>query len=532
MEAGHMEHDYVIVGSGSAGSALAARLVEKGASVLLLEAGKRERLHVTRLPGAVTHVIGNKRYDWDIATEPDPTRNDGIEKWPRGRVPGGSSAINGMIYIRGDAKDYDEWEALGNPGWGWRDVLPYFRKLETADAGTDNLVRGGMGPQRVSTVQWRHPVSQKFISTFANLGVAENPDLNGVSHEGVGWNQGSIKNGIRHSAFDAYVLPKLSNPKLTFWDEALVERVDFDGKRATGVVVRRGGAVVHVAATIGVILSAGAINTPQILLLSGIGDTAELAKHAIRTVVESPEVGRNLMEHTGLWVTVELDIPTANQYGSRLGKLKALASWVFGRTGLLSVPTAQVLAFIRSTTAQAVPDLQFHLFPFGWTVKNGKIHFPPRNQITILVNLNHPKSRSHVALKSSDPRVPIAIYPRLLDDPADVDTIRRGLDWVRKLVSTPPLGSHVLNVCDIPPADAGREADEAYIRRAAGPFQHPVGTCRMGSDETAVVTPDLKVRGAEGLWVADASIFPRLTAGNTNSTAIMIGERASDLIHP
>ncbi|RWG07752.1 MAG: choline dehydrogenase [Mesorhizobium sp.] len=527
-----MEFDYIVVGSGSSGSPLAARLVEKGASVLLLEAGKRERINLTRVPAALIHTIGHDRYDWNFTTEPDPSRNGLVEKWPRGRVPGGSSAINGMIFIRGAAKDYDAWESLGNTGWGWDSVLPYFRKMETADQGSDNAYRGGMGPQRVSALRWRHPVSQKFIDSFVNAGVPLNADLNGRSHEGVAWNQGSTYNGFRHSAFDAFVRPKLKDPKLTFMDGSLVERIMMNGVRATGIAFERDGQKLKASARRGVILSAGSINSPQILMLSGIGDPAELARHGISTVVRSPEVGRNLMEHPGLYVLAELDIPTGNAYTSALGRLRAAAEWALMRRGVLSVPTAQVLAFLKSAPDQNEPDLQFHLFPFGYFRDNGRLRVPKRNLVTILANVNYPKSRGHLALRSKDPREPVAIYPRLLDHPDDLDGVLRGLAWIRKVASTPPFGSSVLKLLDVPPQEAGKAANEAYVRDATVPFLHPVGTCRMGNDDGAVLSPDLRVRGAERLWVADASIFPRHIAGNTNATSIMIGERAADLIHP
>jgi choline dehydrogenase len=528
-----MEHDYIVVGSGSSGSPLAARLVERGASVLLVEAGKRERLNFTHIPAALIHTIGKKRYDWNFQTEPDPTRNGLVEAWPRGRVPGGSSAINGMIFIRGAASDYDAWEALGNKGWGWNSILPYFRKMETADKDMDNAYRGGMGPLRVSALRWRHPIAKKFIDSFVAAGVPFNEDLNGASHEGVAWNQGSTREGRRLSSFEAYIRPKLGDPNLTFMDDTVVERVVFAKRKATGIAVRNKGRRFIITARKGVILSAGAINSPQLLMLSGVGDPAHLKKHGIETLIERSQVGRNLLEHPGLYILAELDIETANSLARPINSLKAAAEWVFKKTGVMSVPTAQVLAFVKSKPEIANTDLQFHLFPFGWVrSKRGKIKVPDRNLVTMLVNINHSKSTGHLELRSSDPLDPVKIFPRLLDHPDDLKSVLDGLEWIRKLASTPPFGSHVLKMIDVPAANAGRAADEAYVRKATVPFYHPVGTCRMGSDEDAVLTPDLRVRGAENLWVADASIFPTHISANTNATSIMIGERAADLIHP
>ncbi len=527
-----MEYDYIVIGSGSAGCPLAARLVEKNASVLLVEAGKREKLHLTRLPAALIHTVGNKRYDWSYETEPDPTRDGLVEKWPRGRVPGGSSAINGMIFIRGAARDYDAWEALGNPGWGWSSVLPYFRRMETADQDKDNSVRGGLGPQRVSALRWRHPVSKTFIDSFVAAGATFNEDMNGLSHEGVAWNQGSTRDGVRASTWDSFIEPLLGNPKLDFIDDTLVEKIVFDSRRATGILALRHGSKTTYKARRGVILSAGSINSPQLLMLSGIGDSDQLKRYGIQPLVDSPEVGRNMLEHPGLYALAEMTVPTANRMARPLRGALAFAEWLFARKGVMSVPTAQVIAFIRSHPELDEPDLQFHLFPFGLAQTKGKLQVPNKDLVTILMNINHPKSVGHIELRSKDPRTPMAIFPRLLDHPDDLQGLFRGLDWVRKLASTPPFSSQVAHLLDVPPASSGREADEAFLRKAVVPFFHPVGTCRMGPDDRAVIGPDLKVRGVDGLWVADTSIFPRHISGNTNATAIMIGDRASDLIHP
>ena len=524
-----MEADLVIIGAGSAGCVLAARLAENtDLHILVLEAGRRDRIGITRLPAALLKTIGNPRYDWAYTSEPDPTRDGAQELWPRGKTLGGSSAINGMIFIRGAAADYDAWEGMGCSGWGWRDVLPLFRKLETADA-PDNAARGGMGPQRVSALRWRHPLTADFIATGEALGIPRSADLN-VQHEGIGWNQASISDGRRHSAYDAFLRPQLHRPNLRVLDDVLVERIRFEGLRATGVVMRRGGQRQEVTARRGVVLTAGAINSPQLLMLSGIGDAAALRGHGIAPLLHRPEVGQNLMEHPGLYLQAEVTLPTVNQEAQPLRGAWNIARWLLRRDGPVAMPSAQALAFFRSFPEAAEPDLQFHLFPYGSQMVNGKRVIPRERLVTLLVNLSHPKSRGHLALRSADPAAPIAIHPRLLAHEDDLEALLRGLDWLRRMASTPPLGPQVKRLIGSPPESAGRDADIAFLRSATRPFYHPAGTCRMGSDADAVVTPGLAVQGVERLWVADVSVFPRHIAGNTNATALMIGEKAAELI--
>ncbi len=411
-------------------------------------------------------------------------------------------------------------------------MLPYFRRMETADNDKDNGVRGGMGPQRVSALRWKHPVSDLFMKSFLAAGGTYNEDMNGTSHEGVAWNQGSTRDGVRASSFDSFVLPKLSDPNLKFIDDTLVEKVVIKDGRATGIQAVQSGKPVSFAARRGVILSAGSINSPQLLMLSGIGDPEQLKRHGITPLVDSPEVGKNLLEHPGLYALAEMKIPTANRMARPLRGALAFGEWLFRRGGVMSVPTAQIIAFIRSTPDLEYTDLQFHLFPFGLAQTKTRFEVPKADLVTILMNINHSKSVGHLELRSRNPRDKVAIFPRMLDHPDDVDKLLKGIGWIRKITAQPPFADKLLRFLDLPAEGASREEEIAYLRRTTVPFFHPVGTCRMGPDPTAVVRPDLRVRGLEGLWVADASIMPRHISGNTNATAIMIGDKAADLIHP
>lgn len=526
--------DIVVVGAGSSGCVLASRLSEiAGLRVLLLEAGPRDRLGLTRLPSALVRLAGRSGFDWGYTSQPDPSRDGSVEDWPRGRVLGGSSAINGAIFVRGAPADYDAWEAMGNPGWGWRDVLPLFRRMETADA-PDNLWRGGLGPQRVSGLRWVHPLTPKFIAAAVAAGIPFSEDLNGAHHEGIGYNQGSTIDGRRHGAYDAFVAPTRRAPNLQVLSDTLVEQVLFEGRRAVGVQARRGGEPLRITARLGVVILAGAINSPHLLMLSGIGPAAALAERGVSPRLNRPEVGRNLIEHPGLHLQVEVDERTGNQEAAPGRALWNLGRWLLHRNGPIAAPTTQALAFFRSTPDAAEPDLQFHLFPYGAKRGRGRRNVSPLRLLTVLVNVNHPRSRGWIELRSADPAVPAAIHPRLLDDPADLECLAHGLDWVRRVVATPPFGPHVLRLLDAPPPTGDgvkdRAADVAFLRAATVPFLHPAGTCRMGQDAGAVVGPDLAVRGVAGLWVADASIFPRHIAGNINATALMIGEKAASLI--
>jgi choline dehydrogenase len=528
-----MEVDFVVVGSGTAGSVVASRLTEAGRSrVVLIEAGGADRSGITKIPAALVRTIGNRRYDWCFRSEPDATRSGASEEWSRGRVLGGSSAINGMVFIRGAPADFDRWAERGNAGWDWQSVLPLFRRLENSGAENDPW-RGGLGPQRVSQIRYRHPLAGKFIEAAVTSGIPFRDDLNGEKRDGIGWSDGTINRGRRHSAYEAYIKPHLGRDNLAIRDRSLVERIVFSDGRATGVVVRKDGGAAEpetIKARCGVVLCAGAMNSPHLLMLSGIGPASELARFGISPYIDNREVGRNLIEHPGLYVRAEMASRTLNHYSAPWRLPWQVARWLISGDGPLGAPAAQAHGFCRSEADLDEPDIQILFFAYAVLLKNGRRFVPPENLATLLLNVTHPGSRGHLSLKSPDPTLPIAIHPSLLSDPADLEKLVRGLDLLRRIAATPPFGDEVVRYLDLPAADAGREEVVDYVRTSTRPFHHAAGTCRMGSEGDSVVTPELRVRGVEGLWVADASVMPCPVAGNINATTLMIGEKASDLI--
>ncbi len=521
--------DYVVVGGGSSGCALAARLCEDGRhTVAVLEAGRRQWPKTTAIPAALVKTIGDARYDWQYVCEPDPTRANRQEAWPRGRGPGGSGLINGMIFVRGAPQDYDAWEALGARGWGWRDVMPSMRRIESIHGIDADGTRGRDGPQHVSALQYVHPSTRLFVSAAVRAGIPFTRDYNGPEQEGVGFVQAAQLNGRRCSPFDAFLAPAVARGAVTLIEDAQATRVLFHGRKATGVELRGEGTAPRVVqARRCVVLSAGAIDSPALLMRSGIGDARALSALGIEVVTDSPEVGRNLMEHAGAWMRARLDIPTLNQVATPAGRMLAIAKWLGGR-GPATTSTAQSVAFVRTQPDIPEPDIQIHFAAFGFT---GPAQTDPAERLVMIVpSVNHPESRGEIALASADIAVPPRIRPRLLDSANDLATLRRGVRVCEAILGAEPLSRHVVERLERPPLDAGDATLDDWLRQATGPLYHPVGTCRMGSDDSSVVDPELHVRGVTGLAVADASIMPRHISGNTHAAALMIGDRAGDIL--
>ena len=524
--------DHIIVGAGSAGCVLANRLsADAGRTIILLEAGGSDASPIIKMPAATDlYGINNPRYDWRFMTEPDPSRDGRRDLWPRGKVLGGSSSINAMVYMRGQASDYDSWASLGNPGWSYADVLPYFIRSETNENGAD-AHRGGDGPIMVSNVRAMHPLAELFIEAARNTGLPYNADFAGASLEGVGPVQATQKRGWRHSAADAYLKPARRRKNLRIVVKAHATRILFDGRRATGVSYRLPDESERsVAARRSVILSAGAIGSPHLLLLSGIGPAGQLASHGIDTIHGLPGVGQNLQDHVGVYMNYLVDRPTYNSEQSYVRKALHGANWLLFGRGPGTTPGALAMAFARSRPDVADPDLQLHFTPVGYKLTPEELIVLREPAVTAIPNVNRPYSRGELRLRSASSRDAPSIMPRLLEDFRDVEVLTRGCEMIREIFETQPLARHVLRELAPGPECRTPEQWETYLRSDSITIFHPCGTCRMGPGETDVVDHRLRVRGMEGLRVIDASIMPHLVGGNIGAPSIMIGERGADFV--
>jgi choline dehydrogenase len=522
------EFDYVVVGAGSAGCVLADRLSAAGdATVLLLEAGGRDINPFIHMPAGIAKLVGNRRIDWDYHTEPEPELLGRRLYWPRGRVLGGSSSINAMCYTRGAAGDYDEWAAEGLPGWSYRGVLPYFRKAEGQIRGASEF-HGADGPLRVEDLSYRNPLSAVFVEAASSRGWPRNDDFNGARQEGFGFYQVTHSQGRRCSAAVAYLHPARTRPNLTVITRALAARLLLERGRAAGIEFVRGGSLQQVRARRELLLAAGAIGSPQLLLLSGIGDPQGLEAAGVRVEVALPGVGRNLQDHLDFCTLHKCRQPITYDFGLWQEASVALR-YLLTRSGPGASNVAEAGGFLRSRLApDDRPDLQFHFVP-AQLDDHGRNRLPDHGY-TLHVCVLRPASRGQISLRSARPEDPPRIVANYLTAAADLPRLIEGVKLSREILAAAPFDPYRGD--EIFPGPQARADDEiaAVIRRKAETIYHPVGTCRMGADADAVVDAELRVRGVEGLRVVDASVMPRLVGGNTNAPTIMIAEKAADLV--
>jgi choline dehydrogenase-like flavoprotein len=523
------EFDYVIVGGGSAGCVVASRLSEDPRiNVCLLEAGGAGNNWLVNTPIATALMLPSKINNWAFETVPQPGLNGRRGYQPRGRALGGSSAINAMVYIRGHHSDYDYWAALGNSGWAYEDVLPHFKKAECNEDFRDEY-HGNDGPLNVAKLRSRSPFIEYFLEAAQQLQLPSTDDFNGDRQEGIGTYQVTQKNGERCSAARAYIHPHMSRPNLHVVTGASTRRILFENGRAAGAEYQRGDKVERVTAAREVIVSCGALQTPQLLMLSGIGDAAHLSEHGIEVVQNLPGVGRNLQDHVDYVFVYKSR--HADLFGVSLGGarrlLKEIGLYRKSRLGMVTSNFAEAGGFLSTGANGSAPDIQLH-FVVGMVDDHSRKKRLGHG-FSCHVCLLRPKSRGLVTLKSKEATAPPVIDPKFYDDPDDLETMVKGFKITRRIMEAPALKQHSIRDFYTEHLDSDDEI-KTELRNRSDTIYHPVGTCRMGSDKGAVVDAQLRVHGVAGLRVADASIMPTLIGGNTNAASIMIGEKAADMI--
>jgi choline dehydrogenase len=530
------EFDYVIVGAGTAGCVVASRLSEDPkATVLLLEAGGSDMSIWIQMPIGYGRTFFNRRINWMYDTAPVPGLGGRSSYWPRGKVVGGSGSINAMVYVRGQPRDFEDWKALGNPGWGWDDVLPYYKKSEDFDRYSAHHGRGG--PQHVTEITpYVHPICYSFIEAAEELGFPRSSDFNGNHPEGVGIYQINTRGGWRASTANAFLHPARRRKNLKLQTKALARRVLFEGKRANGVEYALGGEVRQVRARREVILCGGAINSPQLLMLSGIGDPAQLKAVGIEPLVAARAVGRNLQDHLAISYFYKVRTATLNDVLHPLmGKALAGLRYLFDRAGPLSMSVNQSGGFVRSDPSQPHPNLQLYFSPVSYTktpLAERKLLNPdPFSAFLLSHNPCRPTSRGHIELASADPAAHPLIQPNYLSTEHDIAEVLAGNRLLRRIAATRPLADVITEEIVPGPAVSGDDQQLEDFRQRADTVYHPTSTCMMGARASdAVVDHRLRVFGVDGLRVIDASIFPTITSGNTNAPTVMVAEKGAAMV--
>ena len=524
--------DYIVVGSGSAGAVVSARLSEDPTKrVLLLEAGGRDRNPWIHIPIGYYKTMFNPNTSWNYETEPEDTVDGRAVLWPRGKTLGGSSSINGLLYVRGQHADYDHWRQLGNAGWGWDDVLPYFKKSENQERGGDEL-HGEGGPLSVSNIRLNHELCEAFIAAGQEAGIKRNDDFNGPDQEGVGYFQMTERNGLRCSTAVAFLRDAEKRPNFEVITHAQVSKVLLENKKAVGIEYIRKGQVCRANASGEVILSAGAIGSPQILQLSGIAAGDMLKSKGIEVQHDLPGVGKNLQDHLQVRMIYKTTKPVSINSAVRNPFKKAMMGleFMFKRSGILTIGAGQAGGFVKLMPGVDEPDMQFHFMTMSADKPGEGLH--KFSAFTSTVCQLRPESRGHIEIKSSDPTEKPGLYPNYLSKDADCRFFVEALKYGRNVVAQPSLQAYVSE--EFEPGQQVQTDDEllAHTRKKATTVFHPVGTCKMGTDNDSgsVVDERLRVRGIKGLRVIDASIMPTLISGNTNAPAIMIGEQGADFI--